>query len=408
MPLLLCCLVSVALLLVSSAARAEGHIRIVEPRSLARLDRLGAPVEKRPPDRKPEGISHHDCMDDQRVRFSIELADLGAGSALGVWAGPARVDCAASEARSGEEPTCTRLVAPIPAQPNLVLDVPVRALVSVAASRPPTADRDVCDGVDFTTVAVHFLAADESAGDAAGVAHARAAIEIDTVGPRPPRGLRTRPANERIELGWEGVDDPGGLSAVRAYCDVAVQLPAWRQPPDGGTTRVCRSDGGAVDGGADDGGADRPEDLCADVPNDPGAEIPAVECASTALESVGGGEILPSADLDARFACGETVSDFEAGMRLETLGGAPLDNGRAYAAAVAATDRFGNVGPLSAVACEVPEPTNEFWEGYQDAGGGGGGGYCSTSAPGLWRHASLSSLLVIGLGLLVRRRWSAR
>jgi hypothetical protein len=398
------CLVLVAVLLLSSTALAEGVVVVAQPRSLARVDPQGTPVEKRPRDRKPEGISHQDCVDDQRVRFSLQLTGFEGEAGLDVWAGPALVDCAAEEARSGREPKCTRLFDRVVVEPALVLDVPVRALVSVAAARAPTTDRDVCSGVDLTTVAVHFLASSEST-EVSPAARAKVTIEIDTVGPPPPNGLDTRPANGRIALSWENIDAPGGISAVRAYCQPAVRLPAWRPPPDGGTRQVCHGvptvlvDGGKIDGG---------ESLCLEVPNGPGPEIPAVECASTSLMSDGGAEIVPTAELDEGFLCGESFANFANGMRAEALGGAPLENDVSYAVAVAATDLFGNVGPLSGVVCEMPESTNDFWERYQAAGGGAGGGYCSTSAPGLAGSLSLASLAMVGLGLMVRRRRGTR
>jgi hypothetical protein len=405
-------LVFVAVLLLSSTALAEGVIVVAQPRSLARVDRQGTPVEKRPRDRKPEGISHRDCVDDQRVRFSLELTGFVGEAGLDVWAGPALVDCAAEEARSGREPTCRRLLDRVAVEPELVLDVPVRALVSVAAGRAPTAERDVCDGVDLTTVGVHFFTSTQSSESPA--ARAKVTIEIDTVGPPPPRGLDTRPANGRLALSWENVDAPGGISAVRAYCEPAVRLPAWRPPPDGGTTRVCRRvpttvlvDGGA-DGVSIDGGESFSDEVCMEVPNGPGPEIPAIECASTSLMGDGGAEIVPTAALDEGFLCGETFANFANGMRAGALGGAPLENDVSYAVAVAATDLFGNVGPLSGVVCEMPESTNDFWERYQAAGGGAGGGYCSTSAPGLAGSVSLASLAMVGLGLMIRRRRGTR
>jgi hypothetical protein len=57
--------------------------------------------------------------------------------------------------------------------------------------------------------------------------------------------------------------------------------------------------------------------------------------------------------------------------------GNPLANGTSYAVAVAGTDAYGNVGPLSDPICETPEVTTDFWDKYKNEGGAGGG--CATA-----------------------------
>jgi hypothetical protein len=74
--------------------------------------------------------------------------------------------------------------------------------------------------------------------------------------------------------------------------------------------------------------------------------------------------------------------------------------------AVAATDRFGNLGPLSSVFCEIPEPTTDFWETYKGAGGAAGGSLCSVEGPG-FPIGSVAVTTLFGLavvGTLRRRR----
>ena len=82
-----------------------------------------------------------------------------------------------------------------------------------------------------------------------------------------------------------------------------------------------------------------------------------------------------------------------------------LVNGVAYNVAVAAYDIYDNTGPLSALACEVPQPVTGFFKGYKDAGGEAGGGFCSFS-----RHREpLTLVAVLGFAsyLVFRRRRAA-
>ena len=58
-----------------------------------------------------------------------------------------------------------------------------------------------------------------------------------------------------------------------------------------------------------------------------------------------------------------------------------LKNFKQYTVAVAATDSVGNVGPLSVLACDTPQPIDDFYKAYRDAGGMAGGGYCQASGP---------------------------
>jgi hypothetical protein len=59
----------------------------------------------------------------------------------------------------------------------------------------------------------------------------------------------------------------------------------------------------------------------------------------------------------------------------------PLINGHQYAVAVAAYDDDQNVGILSNLGCQTPEPVVDFWDKYKDDGGLAGGGFCALKAP---------------------------
>ena len=75
---------------------------------------------------------------------------------------------------------------------------------------------------------------------------------------------------------------------------------------------------------------------------------------------------------------GNTTTSFV----VQTLNGQPLIDGHQYAVAVAAYDGDGNVGLLSNLYCQTPEPIIDFWDQYTTDGGKAGGGFCALEAPG--------------------------
>jgi hypothetical protein len=58
-----------------------------------------------------------------------------------------------------------------------------------------------------------------------------------------------------------------------------------------------------------------------------------------------------------------------------------LLNGVTYSIGVAAVDSVGNTGPLSLIVCNAPQPIDDFYKLYREAGGRAGGGYCQASGP---------------------------
>jgi hypothetical protein len=59
-----------------------------------------------------------------------------------------------------------------------------------------------------------------------------------------------------------------------------------------------------------------------------------------------------------------------------------LKDGVNYNIAIAAVDALGNVGPLSSLQCNEPEPIVDFWQSYRQDGGQAGGGFCALEAAG--------------------------
>jgi hypothetical protein len=59
-----------------------------------------------------------------------------------------------------------------------------------------------------------------------------------------------------------------------------------------------------------------------------------------------------------------------------------LENGTTYAFAISAVDTAGNIGPASDPACATPQPVDDFFSQYHDAGGQSGFCYVATVAYG--------------------------
>lgn len=390
-------------LFLPSVARAQGLV-ILQKESLPRI--LGdQPITKRPSGLKPEGISHQDCIDDQKIRFSMQLAAPEPGASLQVWAGLGGAsNCHDQTSRSGSNATCWPVVPGIPLEVSPVVDIPVRAIMAGAPPfKPvePAQGDEMCGRIDLATISVQVLYF--SPGQLAQPSRSdEVSLEVDTVGPAPPSGLRTLPGNQRIVVEWQNISGEGGVSlltGVRAYCDVAGGGPQTPEEPsapenceevpvegdageDAGTTLVC-----------DDAGAPPPQ------------APPGAGCSSPNLSSRGGEPIVPDEAFNQKYECGSLFGSTGASLVATGAAGRPLENGTRYAVAVAATDDFANVGPLSGVVCEHPEQTNDFWENYKEAGGTAGGGLCAATNIGAPAgSASALALAALAAGSILRRR----
>ncbi|MCL2778918.1 MAG: hypothetical protein FWD73_13035 [Polyangiaceae bacterium] len=348
------------------------------PPSLPRYDSNGNTVQKRPANLTPEGVSLQDCLDDQSILFPLVLSNFQAQASLQAWASVSG-DCSDQTTRAGGTQVCWLLTAGIPLSTNPNVTIPVREIMAGAPPESPAApdaSQNVCGQVPLTTISVQFLYFDPG-NVATPTASTTFTIQVDTIGPDAPTGLSHLPGNTRIKVSWDAIGEGGvvALTGVKVYCDPSRPLAAT----DAGTTLVCND-------------ADADEDAgCTQVPNEGGTA--AQDCYSPNFVNTDGSPILPDKDFDAKFLCGSISGSTGNAVYARSVGGQSLVNGTNYAVAVAATDAFDNVGPLSAVQCEVPEVTTDFWEDYKDAGGGAGGGYCTTGNVG----SPIGSLSVLGI-----------
>jgi MYXO-CTERM domain-containing protein len=408
--------VFVVSLLYVTPALAQAQFSIINEKSLPRVDAEGNQLSKRDPTLNPEGVSFQDCVDDQRIRFTMNVSGFVAQSSIQVWAS-AGPDCSDALQRSGATQQCWRVIdGDIPLQINVNVDIPVRTIMSGAppfTAAAPDTTASACGRVNLTTISVQFLYF--APGNVTKADSKKdVTIQVDTVGPDAPTGINSLPGDGRIQVSWDNISGEGGVTAltgVRIYCD----------PAQAGTTTVTTEPtcedvvvpveaGPAVDAG-DDADADASATGTADagtttvrVCTDGGTEtVPGSECASPNFVTTGdGGEsrgVIPDADFDAKYKCGEVRGNTGASATADGIGQGddkvPLANGTRYAVAVAATDAFGNVGALSTAFCQTPAETTDFWDGYREAGGKAGGG-CATSGP----SAPTGSIAAFGLVLV--------
>ena len=421
-PLLLFASTFAAVFFVATGALAQISFNVVNEQSLPRLDKDGKPVQKRPQTLSPEGVSLQDCIDDQKIRFTLQMSGFEARSIVQAWASIGQ-DCKPTLARNAATAVCWPLLdSAIPLSPVTDVDIPVRKIMSGAPPfkplEPPENGEEACGKVDLANIGVHFLYF--APGDPTTAQSAKSVtVTVDTVGPDPPSGLRALPGNTRITVNWTNISGGAGdaaatgglteLTGVKVYCDVTGGAPATEAGTGTEPEPECRDE--PVDAGFDfdadaaiDGGTVR---VCEDAGTTTPVTPPAAECSSANFRKEDGSPIFPTKEFDAKYLCGSVTGNTGSQAVAERIGNTPLTNGTRYAVAVASTDRFGNVGELSDVVCEVPEITTDFWEDYRKAGGGAGG--CATTGSDV-PIGSMTAMLV-GAALAVsavRRRMTSR
>jgi hypothetical protein len=405
--------VGLSLFFIAIPARAQVPgtvtINVVQEQSLPRLTSGGGTVAKRSLTQEPEGVSLQDCIDDQQIAFPLQLAGYAPQSTLEAWAGLSGADCGVQTNRTSGTQVCWKVAEGIPLEPNPRPAIPVRRLMSGALDpKNPITDINICGKVNLTTISVQFLYF--APGQLATPAQKKdLQIRVDTVGPDAPGGLTVVPGNTRIIISFGGLGE-GGLTqftGVRAYCDPSNRSGTTTTTPDK-TVQVCSDAGAPTDDSGD--AAAIPAPVCEDVFIEGGTTTSGGGvCTSTNLVPADGGRIVPNEEFNAKYQCGSLTGNTGSGLKAESLGGAPLENFKEYAVALAAIDQFGNVGPLSSVFCETPEPTTDFWENYKNAGGEAGGGICSVEGVGL-PAGGVAVTAFFGLALIGtrRRRWQKK
>jgi len=186
----------------------------------------------------------------------------------------------------------------------------------------------------------------------------------DIAGPNAPTGLTLGAGNKLLVANFSTTaQSTSDFKGYRAYCFPGTSS---------GSTAATKGTDAALEV-LDDAAVD---DTAVSDSGDDSAST-ATDASSTgerAADCPGGdpfvpGE-LPGPEIE-KYACGES-STLTGEMKIDGL-----MNGVPYAVAIGTTDRQGNSGPLSTVACAMPKETDDFYNVYRRAGGTAGGGWCA-------------------------------
>jgi len=127
-----------------------------------------------------------------------------------------------------------------------------------------------------------------------------------------------------------------------------------------------------------------------------GGLVPVATDAGPVTPNCTSGALIEGTLADPAYECGS------ASLSATAANATGLTNGISYNVGVAAIDTYENIGKLSTLTCQVPQPVDGFFKAYRAAGGEGGGGFCSFSRKG--GPAPLIALLGLASCLVLRRR----
>ncbi|HWZ89488.1 MAG TPA: hypothetical protein VNW92_11580 [Polyangiaceae bacterium] len=270
--------------------------------------------------RTNDQINLGDCLKDDRLDFTLTLTNRG-NYALEVWSGYS-CDTLAQRTTLGSS-LCWLLYRGVPNDDVPSVPIPVRSILAGYASSfaTPTgtlvqAGPEACvppnTGISAASQArIYFMLVDSSTESTVGVM-ATWNARYKLTGPNPPDEVTAAPAAKSLVVSF---GYSGGFSADQTinsysfFCD----------PPPGPA-----------------------------VPADTGSDASApLTCDESPISAV---LVQGSISVDPLYHCGTAKLDATSG----TATG--LDELVPHHVAVAATDTYGNVGPLSMVACAVPAP----------------------------------------------------
>ncbi len=360
-------------------------------------------------------INHADCENDDSISVPVTTINASAYT-LQAWIGISTADCSALTARSGTQIACWLVASVIPAAntTSTLVNIPVRAIVagytediglpngggvvSSGGTSSTDADAGISGGgtssgtggtdstgtntgfvtgfsapimpgpeacnqtatniVSYTTATIGFYLIDATTG--LSVASTTVAMNFKLVGPQPPTNVTAGVGGNLLVTNFtSNLAGDMTINGYNVYCDPAP------------------GDAAAIDAGllASDAGSGTYGD-----------------CTNAGGTNFEPGNLPPP----GAAVCGT------AQRTSQTVNASGLVDGVPYHVAVAAIDTFYNEGPLSEVACGVPQPINGFYKEYRAAGGKGGGGFCSFSM----RKEPVAgfALLALACGSMIRRR----
>ncbi len=383
---------AVASLALSSTAFAAPTLTLTP--TIQRFNQDGTVPAQHPMPASTQGLNFDDCNNNVKIRFTLSMSTVDSGFSVQAFAGPS--DCGPVAARTASTAACWPVLEGNIAQAiSTTVDMNVRDIVSQIGRTGPAlalayspASASVCSsGISGASqISVYFIAVPNGNGDTAtGV---NSAFKVKLTGPPAPTVTSVGAGDGLLNVNWTAAKD-SDTQGFYLFTD-----PPLSAISDAGAVTTC-TDAGFSDGGVDDGGNP------INIPND-------ASCTSAPI-GVSDGSTCGATSLQAGVA-GSLVKGFATGTPTgntsssQTVTG--LTNGLTYNVAVAASDSYGNIGPISAptspTTCGTPAPIDDFWKIYRNDGGVAGGS-CDVSQR---QGAPLfgAALLGIGVAMLKRRR----
>lgn len=390
-------------------------------------------IAVRPQNLNPTGINFADCEADAVLHFSLSLTGFCSEVHLEAWVGS--TDCTPLAARTVTTGTCwPASPTAIPSAQTTSVDIRAQDIVgNVAVSPKPVVYSPATEAACHvgssgpTALSIYFIWLD-GGGNPVGTA-GKYDLKAALLGPGAPANVIAGQGDTALIVTWNNARD-SNTQGYTVYCDP----PRGQEGIDAGATAVADAsprtflvcqDGGFADGGLDDSGDARPpialdggcvlENVVggpsgsADVCRGPDG----TEMANPSSVIVSGGGTTTVDEAGVAMSTGGTQRVVDPKFICAQLGGSTttsatitgLQNDQLYTVAVAASDGFGNTGPLSVPSCAAPTLIDDFWKKYRSSGGQAGGGFCALEGAGMPVGSAVFALGgLVAMLSLVRRR----
>jgi hypothetical protein len=289
---------------------------------------------------KQTDINYNDCMADDAL--DVTVTPKGGTATLEVWSGKSSSTCSDATYRGDHGDQCWKVqtVSAISTTTNVSLKV--RDLLPQSTGEEGD---ELCNALakdsdlGSGTLKLYFILT--SGSDVVNSTTAPLSLKYDLVGPDAPDGVTLSIGDTRLFPEWEAPDATLDTSGYELYCEPIESLD---------------------------------------------------NCMGTLLKA---GEHPPVND--------GTLKTTKIGKRSTSGEVSGLTNYTPYACAVAGIDGLSNMGVLSDLVCEAPQPVNGYFKTFRAAGGTAGGGYCSFGRRAATPTTALLSLFALG-ALFVRRQ----
>lgn len=366
-------------------------VMVSMPGALPRLDANGNGVTKRVDPASAEGVNLSDCHADQSIEFPLVESGFAPGDVSEIWASNGSTDCTDPQFRPGTQSVHCVKLGSFPLTTTTQTTIKVKTLLS--ATGITAVDAQGCPSVDISTVTVYFMIFRGGVATTP-IAKDTVPIKVDTQGPLALTGVKALPGNQAITISWNAAGEAGAQDIIgaQALCD---PKPAPATATDAGSTTVCiEASTSTADADADADASETPEPTCSTVAGEGGTAGGPIPTTS-AIPSDGLACTTQAFAASTAVRCGSVSGTTGNTIRIDSINGAPLQNGVVYAVAVAGTDSFQNVGSVSSAVCQFPEETSDFWSDYRNAGGQSGG--CSVESAAL----PIGSFSVMMVGIVM-------